>query len=194
MQPLSKNRFRAATAVVDVASNTIPVFSSGERSQHEAYEAPLPNLPWFALKNKQFYNCTNINNTQICSLRQHYSDCRNLFAFPEEVQWIAGAHHSLSGLEIRRYSRQLLLPSFGVEAQQKLAKASVLVVGAGGLGSPVLLYLAASGVGCLGIMDPDSVELHNLHRQVIHSEAFKFVGELKVKSAAATCLAINSSL
>jgi len=113
-------------------------------------------------------------------------------AFPEEVQWIAGARHSLSGLEIRRYSRQLLLPSFGVEAQQKLAKASVLVVGAGGLGSPVLLYLAASGVGCLGIMDPDSVELHNLHRQVIHSEAF--VGELKVKSAAATCLAINSSL
>lgn len=98
----------------------------------------------------------------------------------------------MSGLEIRRYSRQLLLPSFGVEAQQKLAKASVLVVGAGGLGSPVLLYLAASGVGCLGIMDPDSVELHNLHRQVIHSEAF--VGELKVKSAAATCLAINSSL
>ncbi|CAM6019468.1 unnamed protein product [Sphagnum balticum] len=113
-------------------------------------------------------------------------------AFPEEVQWIAGARHSLSGLEIRRYSRQLLLPSFGVEAQQKLAKASVLVVGAGGLGSPVLLYLAASGVGCLGIMDPDSVELHNLHRQVIHSEAS--VGELKVKSAAATCLAINSSL
>jgi adenylyltransferase/sulfurtransferase len=97
----------------------------------------------------------------------------------------------LSGLEIRRYSR-LLLPSFGVEAQQKLAKASVLVVGAGGLGSPVLLYLAASGVGCLGIMDLDSVELHNLHRQVIHSEAF--VGELKVKSATTTCLAINSSL
>ncbi|CAM5998977.1 unnamed protein product [Sphagnum balticum] len=112
--------------------------------------------------------------------------------FPEEVQLIAGARQSLSGLEIRRYSRQLLLPSFGVEAQQKLAKASVLVVGAGGLGSPVLLYLSASGVGCLGIMDPDSVELHNLHRQVIHSEAS--VGELKVKSAAATCLAINSSL
>jgi adenylyltransferase/sulfurtransferase len=106
--------------------------------------------------------------------------------------WAAGAGHSLRRDQIQRYSRQLLLPSFGVAAQEKLCKGSVLIVGAGGLGSPVALYLAACGVGCLGIMDPDRVELHNLHRQVIHNEAH--TGALKVASASRACLAINSSI
>lgn len=106
--------------------------------------------------------------------------------------WAAGAGHGLSGDQIQRYSRQLLLPSFGVGAQENLCKGSALIVGAGGLGSPVALYLAACGVGCLGIMDPDRVEVHNLHRQVIHREAS--VGELKVASALRACLAINSSI
>lgn len=106
--------------------------------------------------------------------------------------WIAGLSHSLTAAQIQRYSRQLLLPSFGVKAQENLCKGSVLIVGAGGLGSPVALYLAACGVGCIGIMDPDRVELHNLHRQVIHNEAS--VGETKVSSASRTCLAINSSV
>lgn len=106
--------------------------------------------------------------------------------------WAAGVGHSLTGAQIQRYSRQLLLPSFGVGAQEKLCKGSVLIVGAGGLGSPVALYLAACGIGCMGIMDPDRVELHNLHRQVIHNEAS--VGEWKVASALRACLAINSSI
>ncbi|URE39852.1 hypothetical protein MUK42_06135 [Musa troglodytarum] len=75
---------------------------------------------------------------------------------------------TLSGLSpemIHRYSRHLLLPDFGVEGQLKLSKSSILVVGAGGLGSPVAMYLAACGVGCLGIVDSDIVELNNLHRQ-----------------------------
>uniref|UniRef100_A0A0D9VMB4 Adenylyltransferase and sulfurtransferase MOCS3 n=1 Tax=Leersia perrieri TaxID=77586 RepID=A0A0D9VMB4_9ORYZ len=93
---------------------------------------------------------------------------------------------------ISRYSRHLLLPEFGLEGQRKLSQSSILVVGAGGLGSPVALYLAACGVGCLGIVDGNQVELHNLHRQIIHTEAF--VGQPKVKSAAAACRAINSSI
>ncbi|XP_020580764.1 adenylyltransferase and sulfurtransferase MOCS3-2 [Phalaenopsis equestris] len=93
---------------------------------------------------------------------------------------------------IYRYSRHLLLPDFGVEGQLKLAKSSILVVGAGGLGSPALLYLASCGIGCLGIADSDIVELNNLHRQIIHPEAY--VGHAKVKSAAAACRAINSSI
>ncbi|XP_058090172.1 adenylyltransferase and sulfurtransferase MOCS3 [Magnolia sinica] len=100
--------------------------------------------------------------------------------------------NSLTPAAIYRYSRQLLLPSFGVEGQSSLLKSSILVVGAGGLGSPALLYLAACGVGCLGIVDNDVVELNNLHRQIIHTEAY--IGQSKVKSAAAACRAINSTI
>ncbi|CAI0437316.1 unnamed protein product [Linum tenue] len=93
--------------------------------------------------------------------------------------------HGLSPDMIYRYSRHLLLSSFGVQGQSKLVKSSILVVGAGGLGAPALMYLAASGVGRLGIVDHDVVELNNMHRQVIHTEAF--IGQPKVKSAAAAC-------
>ncbi|CAL1384647.1 unnamed protein product [Linum trigynum] len=100
--------------------------------------------------------------------------------------------HGLSSDMIYRYSRHLLLSSFGVQGQSKLVKSSILVVGAGGLGAPALMYLAASGVGRLGIVDHDVVELNNMHRQVIHTEAF--IGQPKVKSAAAACRSINSSI
>eukprot|EP01018_Ginkgo_biloba_P022626 Gb_10591 [translate_table: standard] len=106
--------------------------------------------------------------------------------------WKVGSDHTLNAEMIHRYSRHLLLPSFGVQGQSRLLRSSILVVGAGGLGSPAALYLAASGIACLGIIDHDVVELNNLHRQVIHTEAN--IGELKVKSAAAACRAINSNL
>ena len=83
-----------------------------------------------------------------------------------------------------RYSRHLLLPEVGVEGQQKLLDAKVLLLGAGGLGSPAALYLAAAGVGTLGIVDDDTVDLSNLQRQVIHTT--DRVGEPKVDSAAET--------
>ncbi|KAK4794771.1 hypothetical protein SAY86_012765 [Trapa natans] len=100
--------------------------------------------------------------------------------------------HGLSPDMIHRYSRHLLLPSFGVEAQSNLLKASILVVGAGGLGSPALLYLASCGVGRLGIVDNDVVELNNMHRQIIHTEAY--IGQPKVESAAEACRAVNSTI
>src|SRR6185503_14579139 len=68
-----------------------------------------------------------------------------------------------------RYQRQVVLPGFGEEGQQKLLKAKILVIGAGGLGCPVLQYLAAAGTGTIGIVDDDIVALNNLHRQVLYS-------------------------
>jgi molybdopterin/thiamine biosynthesis adenylyltransferase/rhodanese-related sulfurtransferase len=88
-----------------------------------------------------------------------------------------------------RYSRHLLLPEVGVEGQQKLLDAKVLLLGAGGLGSPTALYLAAAGVGTLGIVDNDVVDLSNLQRQVIHSS--ERIGMPKVDSAEQTITALN---
>ena len=88
-----------------------------------------------------------------------------------------------------RYSRHLLIPEVGVEGQQKLLEAKVLLLGAGGLGSPTALYLAAAGVGTLGIVDDDEVDLSNLQRQVIHTT--DRIGVPKVDSAEETISAIN---
>jgi molybdopterin/thiamine biosynthesis adenylyltransferase/rhodanese-related sulfurtransferase len=96
---------------------------------------------------------------------------------------------TLSPAELTRYSRHILLEELGVEGQRKLAAARVLVIGAGGLGSPAALYLAAAGVGTLGIADFDRVEEHNLQRQLLHDSAA--VGETKVASAARRLRAIN---
>lgn len=95
----------------------------------------------------------------------------------------------LSAAELVRYSRHLLLDEIGVAGQQRLAAARVLVIGAGGLGSPAALYLAAAGVGTLGIADFDAVEEHNLQRQLLHDSAS--VGEAKTTSAARRLRAAN---
>src|SRR5664279_3079740 len=87
----------------------------------------------------------------------------------------------LSNDEISRYSRHLILPEVGMEGQQKLKAAKVLCVGTGGLGAPLALYLAAAGVGTIGLVDFDTVDASNLQRQIIHSTAT--VGKLKVDSA-----------
>ncbi|QRM53747.1 molybdopterin-synthase adenylyltransferase MoeB [Sinorhizobium sp. BG8] len=95
----------------------------------------------------------------------------------------------LSPEEIARYQRHILLPEIGGAGQQKLKNARVLVIGAGGLGAPVLQYLAAAGVGTLGIADDDRVSLSNLQRQVIHDSGT--LGELKTASAAASIARLN---
>lgn len=95
----------------------------------------------------------------------------------------------LSPEETRRYARHLVLKGFGGAAQQKLKAASVLVVGAGGLGSPAIAYLAAAGIGRLGIVDLDTVSLSNLQRQIVHrTEAIE---QSKAESAAAFSRALN---
>jgi molybdopterin/thiamine biosynthesis adenylyltransferase len=84
--------------------------------------------------------------------------------------------------EVNRYTKQLMLDEVGVDGQIKLKKAKVLVVGAGGLGCPVLLYLNAAGVGTIGIIDFDKVEIHNLHRQILYTTAD--IGKAKAVTAA----------
>ena len=95
----------------------------------------------------------------------------------------------LTADEVQRYKRHLVLREVGAQGQQKLKSARVLVIGAGGLGSPVLLYLAAAGVGTLGVIDDDRVSIDNLQRQVLHSTPS--AGQLKVESAADGIRRIN---
>ncbi len=91
-----------------------------------------------------------------------------------------------------RYSRQVILPEVGIKGQAKLTNASVLMIGAGGLGCPVLLYLAAAGVGRIGIIDADKVDVTNLHRQVLYTTADE--GKLKAEVAAERLMALNPEI
>src|SRR5882762_3183162 len=94
--------------------------------------------------------------------------------------------------QISRYSRHILLPEVGGKGQKKIAKAKILLVGAGGLGSPAAFYLAAAGVGTIGLIDSDAVDLSNLQRQIIHQTSD--IGRPKVASAKAKILALNPSV
>ncbi|MFL7812120.1 MAG: molybdopterin-synthase adenylyltransferase MoeB [Anaerolineales bacterium] len=98
----------------------------------------------------------------------------------------------LSHEEIHRYSRHLLIPDVGLDGQRKLKAASVLIVGTGGLGSPVSLYLAAAGVGRIGLVDYDVVDFSNLQRQIVHGESR--LGDLKVESARDRLLDLNPEI
>ncbi|PKN58498.1 MAG: molybdopterin biosynthesis protein MoeB [Deltaproteobacteria bacterium HGW-Deltaproteobacteria-14] len=113
-----------------------------------------------------------------------YADAVNVAGGIEA--WIAAGHaldhpRRLTRSQLARYSRQLLLPELGEAGQRRLIDARVLIVGAGGLGSPAALYLAAAGVGTLGVIDHDAVDLSNLQRQILHGE--DTVGRPKVDSA-----------
>ncbi|MEI9402429.1 molybdopterin-synthase adenylyltransferase MoeB [Mesorhizobium argentiipisi] len=99
---------------------------------------------------------------------------------------------ALTDEELERYARHIVLPEIGGPGQQKLKRARVLVIGAGGLGAPVLEYLAAAGVGTLGIVDDDTVSLSNLQRQVIHGS--DTIGMAKTDSAAAAIMRVNPNV
>jgi sulfur-carrier protein adenylyltransferase/sulfurtransferase len=94
--------------------------------------------------------------------------------------------------EIRRYSRHLILPEVGMQGQKKIRSASVLCIGAGGLGSPIAMYLAAAGIGKLGILDFDTVDLSNLQRQILHGTPD--IGRPKTQSARETLLGLNPNV
>jgi adenylyltransferase/sulfurtransferase len=98
----------------------------------------------------------------------------------------------LSEEQFRRYARHLILDEVGEEGQEKLLQSRVLVVGAGGLGSPMLLYLAAAGIGTIGIVDDDRVDITNLQRQIVH--ATRRIGDLKVESARETLERVNDGI
>lgn len=94
--------------------------------------------------------------------------------------------------EIHRYSRQFMLEEVGVDGQLKIKKAKILVVGAGGLGCPILQYLGAAGVGTIGIVDFDQIEIHNLHRQILYST--EDIGKSKAPIAAKKITAANPNI
>jgi molybdopterin-synthase adenylyltransferase len=98
----------------------------------------------------------------------------------------------LSEEQFRRYARHLILDEVGEEGQEKLLQSRVLAIGAGGLGSPLLMYLAAAGIGTIGIVDNDRVDITNLQRQIVHATAR--VGDLKVDSAAETLARLNDGI
>jgi molybdopterin/thiamine biosynthesis adenylyltransferase len=98
----------------------------------------------------------------------------------------------LTDAQFERYARHLILEEVGDEGQEKLLASKVLCVGAGGLGSPILMYLAAAGIGTLGIIDDDEVDLSNLQRQIVHATAS--VGKSKAESAAETLARVNPTI
>ncbi len=108
---------------------------------------------------------------------------------------MSSAHRSVTPLtaqSLGRYQRQMILPEVGLDGQQQLMNSRVLIVGAGALGSAAALYLAAAGVGTLGLIDGDLVDLSNLHRQILHDD--QQIGHLKVESAQKRLIALNPSI
>ena len=99
---------------------------------------------------------------------------------------------NLTDEELRRYARHISLPSFGMEGQKKLKESSVLCIGAGGLGSPSTMYLAAAGVGRIGLMDMDEVDASNIQRQLLHGT--NDIGRKKIESAKDTIHNINPNV
>ncbi|MEM3852280.1 MAG: molybdopterin-synthase adenylyltransferase MoeB [Methanomassiliicoccales archaeon] len=137
-----------------------------------------------------YVNEEDIRYLQKGSTPVHDGD--TLYIVPSIAGGSSGIAENFSYNDIQRYSRHLILPEVGLQGQKKLKEAKVLVIGAGGLGSPLLLYLAAAGVGTIGIVDFDVVDFSNLQRQIIHSEAD--VGRKKTDSAEEAIKAINSSV
>jgi len=90
--------------------------------------------------------------------------------------------NTLNDKDLSRYHRQMILPDFGVEAQSKLKKARILVIGAGGLAAPILKYLCSTGIGCIGLMDGDIVEVSNLQRQIMYDECDKGLFKVEVSA------------
>src|SRR5712664_1525724 len=111
------------------------------------------------------------------------ADAGVLFMYPRRM------NDGLTDQQLLRYSRHILLDEIGVEGQERIADSHALVIGVGGLGSPVALYLATAGVGTITIVDGDTVDLTNLQRQIAHD--LSRVGEPKARSAAQTMYAIN---
>jgi molybdopterin/thiamine biosynthesis adenylyltransferase/rhodanese-related sulfurtransferase/molybdopterin converting factor small subunit len=182
MIPTALQRFTAGAATVSVDAATVGEALRGLTSQFPDLGKNLFNDEG---KLRSFVNIY-VNDEDIRYLEREATplEARDVLSI---VPSIAGG--ALSREEMMRYSRQLIMPEVGVDGQEKLKAARVLMIGTGGLGAPIGMYLAAAGVGTIGIMDFDTVDATNLHRQVIHGTAD--VGRTKLDSAADRMLDIN---
>ncbi len=182
MIPTALRRFTADTDSVEIAATTV-----GEALRALTTQFPELGQNLFNSEGKlrSFVN-VYVNDEDIRYLEREATPlaAQDIVSI---VPSIAGG--ALSNEEMLRYSRQLIMPEVGVEGQEKLKAARVLMIGAGGLGAPIGMYLAAAGVGTIGLMDFDVVDATNLHRQVIHGTAD--VGRPKLDSAAGRMLDIN---
>ena len=128
---------------------------------------------------------TSVNESDIVTIVPAVAGGNDLESLGNQVR-------GLNSEEIMRYSRHLIMPEVGMDGQVRLKKASVMIIGAGGLGSPTSIYLAASGIGRIGLVDFDVIEFSNLQRQIIHST--RDVGKPKLDSAKESILAVNPSV
>jgi molybdopterin/thiamine biosynthesis adenylyltransferase/rhodanese-related sulfurtransferase len=155
------------------------------QAEHKLPDRNAPIIIYCAAGNRSAFAAKTLEElgyTDVASMKGGFGRWKN-----EGREWITPA--LLDPDQRNRYSRHLLLPEVGEEGQQKLLQSKVLLLGAGGLGSPAALYLAAAGVGTLGIVDMDVVDESNLQRQILHS--MDRVGERKVDSAKKTLTALN---
>jgi len=186
--PYALRAFTERSAEVEVNGGT-----AGEaiKALADSYPALKTHLFTEDGKLRDFINLfvggANINSLQ--GLDTPIADNGELMIVPAIAGGSDNAETELTNEEIARYSRHLLLPEIGVEGQKKLKAAKVLIVGTGGLGAPLALYLAAAGVGTIGLVDFDVVDESNLQRQIIHST--KDVGRPKVASAKDRIKGIN---
>ena len=133
-----------------------------------------------------------LNKIKKHKLYENYNNFIPKIIFYDIFFIFRGCLMGLTKNQIGRYSRHLIMPEVGVKGQEKLAESKVLCIGAGGLGSPLALYLASAGIGTIGIVDFDVVDLSNLQRQILHAE--ERVGDLKVESAKKRLLELNSDI
>jgi adenylyltransferase/sulfurtransferase len=144
---------------------------------------------WSVSAQRSFDGCRHRGSFDGCRHRGSFVGCRHHAKENPVVAPLVEPADELTPDEVRRYSRHLIIPDVGMTGQKRLKNAKVLVIGAGGLGSPALLYLAAAGVGTLGIIDDDVVDESNLQRQVIHGQSD--IDKPKVTSAAESVAEIN---
>ena len=192
--PTPLRGFTGGSEAVELAGTTVGEVLAGLLTTHAGLRRHLVQDDG-RLRNfvNLYLNDTDIRHLQSTATRVHAGDVLTI------VPSIAGGRSAvetelpkLSHAEVLRYSRHLLLPEVGVEGQRKLKAARVLTIGAGGLGSPLSLYLAAAGVGTIGIVDFDVVDLTNLQRQIVHGTSA--LGRPKLESAKARLLDLNPNL
>jgi adenylyltransferase/sulfurtransferase len=192
--PTPLRGFTGGSEAVELAGTTVGEVLDGLLTTHAGLRRHLVQDDG-RLRNfvNLYLNDTDIRHLQSTATRVHAGDVLTI------VPSIAGGRSAvetelpkLSHAEVLRYSRHLLLPEVGVEGQRKLKAARVLTIGAGGLGSPLSLYLAAAGVGTIGIVDFDVVDLTNLQRQIVHGTST--LGRPKLESAKARLLDLNPNL